>query len=134
MTSSYIWDTTTDVALRTAIAAVGWGEWAAIARAMAAAVTRRFTARAVEARARKLLATGEAALVVAQAADKRLGDRRIRRDIQAGIEAPPSPSVSMRGPGHTRKRSRVEGGDGLSVSGGGLSAGARGLSEGKGGL
>jgi len=101
---------------------------------MTAAVTRRFTARAVEARARKLLGTGEAALVVAQAADKRLGDRRIRRHIQAGIEAPPSPSVSLRGPGHTRKRSRVEGGDGLLVSGSELSAGGRGLSEGKGGL
>jgi len=134
MTSSYMWDTTTDVALRTAIAAVRWGELAAIAQAMAAAVTRRFTARAVEARARKLLATGEAALVVAQAADKRLGDRRIRRHIQAGIEAFPSPSVPLRGPGHTRKRSRVEGGDGLSVSGGGLTAGGRGLSEGGGGL
>jgi len=134
ITSSYIWDTTTDVALRTAIAAVGWGEWAAIARAMAAAVTRRFTARAVEARARKLLATGEAALVEAQAADKRLGDRRIRRHIQAGIEAPPSPSVPLRGPGNTRKRSRAEGGGGVSVSGSGLSAGGRGLSQGGGGL
>jgi len=47
MRSRHVWDATADVSLRTAVAAAGWGEWAAVARAMVAAFATHFTAAAV---------------------------------------------------------------------------------------
>jgi len=104
MRSRHVWDATAEVSLRTAVAAAGWGEWAAVAGAMVAASATHFTAAAVEARARKLAGRNNALLKAAQASDKLLRERRSNGRRQKGREGPPPLVPALRGPGSPRKR------------------------------